>query len=461
MITDITGDRHSRTAPVADDRPGHEQVRQQASRILGSETFRASDALRRLLKFLVNKTLSGEAEYLKEYTIGLDVLGKPASYDPGKDAVVRLQASRLRQKLNEYYRGEGINDAVVIELPKGGFRVTWHANAGDPARPVSPPSLSAATPERPDVDLSETRRWRLIAFGFAAASMVLACLAAWAALRTPETIAAGTSSTPRSPELDALWRPFLSPTHHLIIAFGNPLFVRLQRPGNPDIVYRTRGNMTWDDAIHSPEYSVLTRSLGNTTAIPSFHLVERSCLFSTFVLSQFFARRIGDVSLARSADLSWQEFADNDVILLAPLRLGDGKPALPVKQALVVDKFGVRNLTPRAGEPSLYTDPPGHQESDGEGLELISMLPGPLGRTTVVTFASNHAWGLLGGVRALTDPAFARVLTKRLKDSAGNLPAYYQIVLRISYRDGTPTNASYVTHRILTITHDAGQGPAN
>jgi hypothetical protein len=74
-----------------------EAARDQVDRILGSNTFHASDVLRRLLRFLADKTFAGAADDLKEYSVGLDALGKPPTYDPRQDAAVRLHASRLRQ----------------------------------------------------------------------------------------------------------------------------------------------------------------------------------------------------------------------------------------------------------------------------------------------------------------------------------------------------------------------------
>src|SRR5580704_16448960 len=95
----------------------------QVDRILQSDTFRASGVLRRLLRFLADKAISGQADQLKEYSIGVDAFGKPPTYDPRQDAIVRLQIGRLRQKLGEYYRTEGKDDPVVLELPKGRFKL--------------------------------------------------------------------------------------------------------------------------------------------------------------------------------------------------------------------------------------------------------------------------------------------------------------------------------------------------
>src|ERR1700677_4844794 len=101
------------------------ESRAQVERILQSRIFRASEVLRHLFGYLAEKSLDGTADGLKEYTIGLDALGKPATFDPRQESVVRMHTARLRQKLAEYYRTEGIDDPVIIDLPKGGFKITF------------------------------------------------------------------------------------------------------------------------------------------------------------------------------------------------------------------------------------------------------------------------------------------------------------------------------------------------
>src|ERR1700722_8133929 len=101
----------------------HDEMLGQVERIVQSETLRSSEALRRLLRFLGEKSASGEADELKEYTVGVDGLGRPVTYDPRHDAAARIQVGRLRQKLAEYYRTEGKDDAVIVEVPKGQFKL--------------------------------------------------------------------------------------------------------------------------------------------------------------------------------------------------------------------------------------------------------------------------------------------------------------------------------------------------
>src|ERR1700730_14209398 len=105
----------------------------QVQRIIQSKAFRTSEVHRNLLHYLAEKSLSGTADSLKEYTVGLDVFAKPASYDPRQESVVRMHVARLRQKLAEYYRTEGVDDPVFVDVPKGGCGVTFEPRETAPA----------------------------------------------------------------------------------------------------------------------------------------------------------------------------------------------------------------------------------------------------------------------------------------------------------------------------------------
>jgi serine/threonine-protein kinase len=110
--------------PSAESRPAlnvDEGVREQLERILTSTTFQQCDRLKRFLSFIVLEAIAGRRGELKEYVIGVQVFGKESSFDPRTDPIVRVQARRLRAKLVRYYHDEGPADAVIVELPKGGY----------------------------------------------------------------------------------------------------------------------------------------------------------------------------------------------------------------------------------------------------------------------------------------------------------------------------------------------------
>ena len=96
-------------------------ARQQLERVLASVTFRQVDRLKRFLEFTVSEALAGRGDQLKEYVIGVQVFDKDSTFDPRADPIVRVQARRLRARLARYYREEGGADAVLIDLPKGGY----------------------------------------------------------------------------------------------------------------------------------------------------------------------------------------------------------------------------------------------------------------------------------------------------------------------------------------------------
>jgi len=98
-----------------------EVVRVNLEKAIASSPFATADRLRRFLRYIVEKSLAGEADVLKEYPIGVEVYGRKPDFDPRVDAIVRVEASRLRGKLREYYEAAGRDDPIRIELPKGTY----------------------------------------------------------------------------------------------------------------------------------------------------------------------------------------------------------------------------------------------------------------------------------------------------------------------------------------------------
>jgi adenylate cyclase len=115
-------------------------------RILASPCFVQSERQQRFLKFIVTESLAGRTDRLKGYTIALEVFDRDVSFDPGIDAIVRVEAARLRGKLREYYEREGRTDPVRFDLPKGAYliRMEWRAPGTMPS-PQEAPEARAHT----------------------------------------------------------------------------------------------------------------------------------------------------------------------------------------------------------------------------------------------------------------------------------------------------------------------------
>jgi TolB-like protein len=93
----------------------------QLQRIFQHPEFNKSEILKKFLFYVVQETLTGNSNYLKEYTIAVKVLDKPPNFNPQKNCIVRIHAGRLRQALSHYYNELGIDDPIVIGIPKGKY----------------------------------------------------------------------------------------------------------------------------------------------------------------------------------------------------------------------------------------------------------------------------------------------------------------------------------------------------
>ena len=304
--------------------PALEATHAQVERIIQSKNLRLSEVQRRLLTYLVEKSLAGEADDLKEYTIGVDAFGKPPSYDPRQESVVRMHVARLRQKLADYYRTEGAADPIFLDLPKGGFKMIFEA------RPAPVAAESGTAQPIAGVRSPRSRKRILVAAGLILA--IGAAILAASRWRTARAALQAPSNWP--PELHQLWEPLLTPARPLVVCIATPSF-------------------------------------GTATG--------------AFRLGQFLGPRKPDLLVTHGNQLSMPEIAMDNVVFLGPAGSIRQVQALPVDQQIVLEPAGIRNLNPKPGEPAFLSDqPPRDLMSLGESHALISHTPGLYGKGEVL-----------------------------------------------------------------------------
>ena len=123
--------------------PDRKAVATELERIAASPSFRKAERCLRLLRYITGLAVEGRGGELKEYALGTTVFERPDSFDPRTDPIVRLEARRLRLKLDEYYQHEGLDDPVVIEIPKGAYVPHFRS------RPAPQPEPPTAVPAKP------------------------------------------------------------------------------------------------------------------------------------------------------------------------------------------------------------------------------------------------------------------------------------------------------------------------
>ena len=139
--------------------------------IIATKSFGRSDTYANMLRYLVECTIKGNIP--KETTIASDIFGKEG-FDPSQSTLIRVYAYNLRKKLAKYYENEGINDSVMIKVPKGSYKVKF-VNKAEPEKQKIKPSkvwISATTGfifliilifyNYKTETISETRLWKSI-----------------------------------------------------------------------------------------------------------------------------------------------------------------------------------------------------------------------------------------------------------------------------------------------------------
>jgi hypothetical protein len=124
--------------------PSTQEKLEQLEKVTRSPQLQNSESLSALFRFLVRRALEDPAAPPREHEIAIKVFGRTAEFDPKLDSTVRVQASRLRAKLSEYYSAAGTEDSIIVEIPKGGYLARF-VERSSPEERSAPPQEPAPT----------------------------------------------------------------------------------------------------------------------------------------------------------------------------------------------------------------------------------------------------------------------------------------------------------------------------
>ena len=405
------------------------EVREQVERLVGSDLFRHSELQRRLLHYLAEKSLSGEADQLKEYTIAVDALGKPESYDPRRDSTVRLQSGKLRQKISEYYRTAGQSDPVVVDFPKGHFKLVFSRREAASLAPAQ----------------QNSRRFLLVCWGILTVVLAGLCIYLGTALVRNEAMTAETWT----PALEQFWGPFLNRKDLTTVCVGAPLFIHLQ---NMEFLRHSDVN-SWDEAERTGLLPRLKRLFPGDNPQPWHYFTGVGEAAGAFAVGSLLASRGLRLHFADSNQLTWNQIGERNVVFVGPPKFISQIADLPVVSDFIIEGSGIRNLRPRPGEPEFLSDEfsDAHHEN-GRTFALISRLPGLHGKGTILVLGGTWTQGTLSACQYVTLETHVRELVERMGGPRDQLPAYFQVVLSTAVKGATPVEVSYSLHHVLTST---------
>lgn len=401
-------------------------LREEIGRVLESGALHQSAVLRRILEYLGEAEVRGKND-LKEYTIGVEALGKSASYDPQRDSTVRVQVGKLRQKLDEYYREEGAARPVRISVPKGSFRLHLDSIPGSVQQPDPPRNLLRFLPAV------------LVALAVTGAAYYLG-------VRKGAESASVQSNRAWTPELHAFWQPIVGNGMPIVISYDVAMTIEVPpwKIRNPNI------NDAEELAV-SPDWRELSDKLGRPALRTEYPYVGFGIAHGTFLLAHLLtAQRLQPV-LKRSTVLSWEDLAHSNLIFI-----GTGKTA-KIRYVLQHGDFRwdlnrVTNLKPAPGEPAEFDSAIDSRTGEyREQYGLISMMPGFDENTRVLVLGGGIAEGDWAVVEYVTLPAHVAELVRRLRSKTGDLPKAFQVVVRVRYDSRVPVSIDYVTHHLISV----------
>ncbi len=155
--------------------------RAEIDHILQSGLFAKAPRLERFFRYVCERHLEGEADRIKEYSIATEALGRAACFDPKSDSIVRVEAHRLRKRLEAFYRDEGADHPVHISIPNGQYRPHFTLPADYSREPSDTASdlaqfstvdVAALTTASPTDRIRGPGRWLLAALAVAALSVL-------------------------------------------------------------------------------------------------------------------------------------------------------------------------------------------------------------------------------------------------------------------------------------------------
>lgn len=449
--------------------PDREHCEEQVRRILRSATFRNAVTLQQLFSYLAAKSAGGTSETPKEYTIGVEALGRRDEFDPKIDPIVRVQSHRLRTKLKEYYAAEGSHDPVLIQIPKGQYLPTFEIVAPGAASPAHVSELSeshavvssADEPRAHDHHIEEplpaTAPARTIEFNPRWAFVVVAALAVAAFgfwfgtlyARGHAAHAASRLSPAARDPVELFWARVLGDDKAPVIAYTDAVFLL----DDSNDLFRYRRGAT--DGRGSRVEPHLAREFASNPQLVSqagplyFEngYTGTGELESVGMLSSLLGRMGVRPTIKSSRDLSPDDLAQHNVILL-----GSPFQNVAVAQLLTSGDFvfdnpdqhheqwraQITNTHPRPGEAASYgteRDPDTRVLTSDHGL--ISIVPGMVPGRYIVDLGGLDTRGSQGATRfATTEFGVDQIMHALGSGIPSSGPPIFQALVRVRLAKG-------------------------
>jgi len=389
-------------------------------KLTSSSVLHGSESLCNLLRYLTKQSLEHPGSTVKEYQIATEVFGRAADFDPRLDSTVRVQTGRLRSKLAEYYASDGVDDRIVVEIPRGSYHLIFHHREFEPKPQTGEPATEP--PSSPAPQPVHRRRLTTAALGVI---VIISAFAIGYALRPLiEHSPAGASSA----ALEALWGRFFDGQEPPLVVYSNAAFV-----GRPETGLRYFNPATDSNGAIMDHYT----GVGEVMAIHE--------------LDNLFMILHRNMRLKRGRLLTWDDAKGSNLVFIGSPSENLSLREMPGTQDFVFrvvsdgprrGDLSVMNVHPRPGEENTYLSTAGLPIR--EDYAVVGLVPG--------LTSAQHAL-VLAGLTTLGTQAAAEFVcrTKRLEElltalgspAKGPFPPF-EALLRVKVSGGVPVQSDLV-----------------
>jgi len=443
-------------------------IRQHLQQLLSSEQMEKSEASQKLLRYLAERALRGETP--KETEIAIDVFGRDASFNSAEESLVRVAVRALRRRLQDYYSGHGRQDGIRIDIPKGGYRLTFvprepvptadsppadsasdasHSATAAPTAPASPAAEPA--PEAPSGPGAS--RSRLLRAWAIAATVLLAVSATinsylWLKRADP-MVDPAVAQIARSP----LWTGIVDSDRPLMLVVGDSFMYTHVDP------FTGRTQFIRDRAINSSEelriFLAANPEIAQGKGQRYTSMVQKSTTLAMASVLRLVSRPGRQIEVRARDDLQVDDIQKYDIVYIGPLsRLGPlaGHYELQSRYRYEQGTAGIRDIV--TGKTFV---PDGETTAKHTEYALAARFVGPSGNRIVILTPGGRNSGMLLTLRMATTSKGLKELEERLVAfSGGALPDSFEALLSLTSFGQTDVAAEMIDVHALPHTLTGG-----
>jgi hypothetical protein len=445
---DLIAQSRPRAARIAETDEDIAILRRHLQEIIEGAAFKGSHRSAQFLKHIVEQSIAGSFDSLKERAIGIDLFGRSPSYDTGEDAIVRVTASDVRKRLLQHYGKYGSPSELRLGLPLGSYipEVQWDChNLGSIGNPVP-----ASSPQAPAIPVAvpvpqEIERHRRIPKWLVVAVILTGLnLAVWGLFWRH------TSASVAEPIALLPWSALLHSAGAVKVVTSDPNIEKIERLSGQRISLSDYANQKYipDPSVLSPEIVSFCKDILRGDLTPA---VDTAVVAKIAALAQAGGSRI-DVQAAREIRLA-QVYTDDNFIFL-------GSPVSNRWAGLFNDQLDfrfiqnngqeiIRNVRPRAGESATYI-PTARGYATGQTYATVSFLRNPGKTGQVLLLAGANAEGTSAAGELITNPQQLAAALQSCGIQPSGPTRYFQLLLGLNTMAGSPSDVRVLACHVFS-----------